>query len=374
MSMERDFPNDDEVFTTMFPIHRACRDGDVGALLSLDHHHTQIRAEDSYYGWTPIHWAAHRGQLECLIRLVQMGCDVNTVSSRFNQTPTHTAAIGGHPHCVLWLLQAGADLDRQDLVGEAPIHKAARAASMECIQVLLIAGAQLHLRNTSGETAADLARTHSSDDCLRLILNLQEHLLQLGGFQSNGERNGDNRGFLCRKRLQCTFENGQMKKARRDVLPHMPHSALEDSMESSCGSHVLHVKGFKFRPLQAADVADVHDSIPPHSPVDNHEPMKCIPACDEIAVRLSWQHGCSPPNQSDSADMCGSLHLTESPKSYVPHWPAWQSPLEADCEDFLNYGHYHGFGDTAEEMSDRDHIGLNSFPNAEAAMDMSQDS
>lgn len=26
--------------------------------------------------------------------------------------------------------------------------------------------------------------------------------------------------------------------------------------------------------------------------------------------------------------------------------------MGADCGDFLHYGHYHGFGDTAEELSD----------------------
>nr|XP_061802802.1 ankyrin repeat domain-containing protein 10-like [Nerophis lumbriciformis] len=358
MSMEQDFSTDDEAFTNMFPIHRACRDGDVGALQSLNHHHAQITAEDSCYGWTPIHWAAHSGQLECLIRLVQIGCNVNTVSSRFNQTPTHTAAIGGHPHCVLWLLQAGADVNQQDWVGEAPIHKAVRAASMECIQILLVAGAKLHLRNTSGQTAADLARTHSSDDCLRLILNLQGHLLQLSELQSNGEKNGNSPGLLCRKRLQSAFENGQMKKARRDMLLQKQHSALEDSMESSCGTAV----------------ADVPDGIHPHSPIDNDEPMKNIPACSEVSVRLSWHQGCSTPNQRDSADMCGSLHLTESYNICFPHQLAFQSPLEADCDDVLNYGHYHGFGDTAEEISYRGHIGLKSSQNAEAAMDMSQDS
>ncbi|XP_019723697.1 ankyrin repeat domain-containing protein 10-like isoform X2 [Hippocampus comes] len=341
MSMERDFSSDDEAFTSMFPIHRACRDGDVGALLSLNQHHTHLTTEDSCYGWTPIHWAAHCGQLECVIRLVQMGCDVNAVSSRFKQTPIHTAALGGHPRCVLWLSQAGADVNRQDLVGEAPIHKAARAASMESIQVLLIAGAKLHLTNTSGQTAADLARSHGSDDCLRLIANLQEHLRQLGELQGNGEKNGSGPvrgpGLLCRKRLQSAFENGQTKKARRDVFQQMQHFEPEDSMESDCG-----------------DCTAVTDSVHPPSPVDHNddEPMKS----DEISTRLSWQQAGSPSTQRHSADMCGSLHLTGSPNGCVSHQPELEKLQGADCGDFLLYGHHHGFGDTAEELSDRGHI------------------
>uniref|UniRef100_A0A3Q2YN90 Ankyrin repeat domain 10a n=1 Tax=Hippocampus comes TaxID=109280 RepID=A0A3Q2YN90_HIPCM len=303
MSMERDFSSDDEAFTSMFPIHRACRDGDVGALLSLNQHHTHLTTEDSCYGWTPIHWAAHCGQLECVIRLVQMGCDVNAVSSRFKQTPIHTAALGGHPRCVLWLSQAGADVNRQDLVGEAPIHKAARAASMESIQVLLIAGAKLHLTNTSGQTAADLARSHGSDDCLRLIANLQEHLRQLGELQGNGEKNGSGPvrgpGLLCRKRLQSAFENGQTKKARRGNSDSFYfHYEPPHICSNFTRGHVFHLNELKFF----------------------------------------------------APDMCGSLHLTGSPNGCVSHQPELEKLQGADCGDFLLYGHHHGFGDTAEEL------------------------
>uniref|UniRef100_A0A672J148 Ankyrin repeat domain 10a n=1 Tax=Salarias fasciatus TaxID=181472 RepID=A0A672J148_SALFA len=133
----------DEGFILRFPVHRACRDGDVRAMVSVLEelsNPAHLTVEDPCFGWSPIHWAAHHGQLDCVVRLVQMGCKVNSVTSRFHQTPTHSAAFGGHTHCVVWLAQAGADVNHQDLVGEAPIHKAARCGSLECIQVLLIAG------------------------------------------------------------------------------------------------------------------------------------------------------------------------------------------------------------------------------------------
>lgn len=63
--LEPDFSSD-EVFISRFPIHRACRDGDVGALVSLLErlsNQAHLTAEDSCYGWTPIHWAAHYGQV-----------------------------------------------------------------------------------------------------------------------------------------------------------------------------------------------------------------------------------------------------------------------------------------------------------------------
>lgn len=56
----------EEVLTARFPLHRACRDGDIGALLSLlkcTSNPADLTVEDSFYGWTPIHWAAHFGKV-----------------------------------------------------------------------------------------------------------------------------------------------------------------------------------------------------------------------------------------------------------------------------------------------------------------------
>lgn len=63
--IEADFSGD-EVFISRFPIHRACRDGDVGALMSMLEqlsNQAHLTAEDSRYGWTPMHWAAYCGQV-----------------------------------------------------------------------------------------------------------------------------------------------------------------------------------------------------------------------------------------------------------------------------------------------------------------------
>lgn len=56
----------EEVLTSRFPLHRACRDGDVGALCSLlqcTSNPADLTVEDTFYGWTPIHWAAHFGKV-----------------------------------------------------------------------------------------------------------------------------------------------------------------------------------------------------------------------------------------------------------------------------------------------------------------------
>lgn len=302
---EADFSSD-EVFIRRFPVHRACRDGDVGALVSLTQqlpNQTHLCAEDSCYGWTPIHWAAHYGQLECMVRLVQMGCEVNTASSRFDQTPAHTAAFGGHPHCVLWLTQAGADVNKQDFLGEAPVHKAARSGSLECIQVLLIAGAKPHLRNASGQTAADLAHAHGFLDCFGFVSASKKQLLQLSGAPCG-------QSLLGRKRLLAAADAGIMKKARRadNVLVQM----------KSCGEEAPSVN----MELNSDGNSPRHTQPPEES---------------------------RPPTNHGSADMCGSLHLSASPSSCVSQRPAWQGLMGGDS---LHYGHYHGFGDTAEELSD----------------------
>ncbi|GAA6230212.1 ankyrin repeat domain-containing protein 10-like [Lates japonicus] len=227
----------EEVLNSRFPLHRACRDGDVGALCSLlqcASNPADLTVEDTFYGWTPIHWAAHFGKLDCVTRLVQVGCGVNAVTSRFAQTPTHIAAFGGHPECLLWLLQAGADINRQDYVGETPIHKAARAGSLECVSALLIQGAKADMRNASGLTAADLAHAQGFQECAEILSNaqnFQQNMAQShnGAFLNGMTQNGGHahptiqgRSFLNgmpnRKRSFEGMEANPVKKARPNGL------------------------------------------------------------------------------------------------------------------------------------------------------------
>ncbi|KAL6115581.1 ankrd10 [Pungitius sinensis] len=316
-----------EDFISRFPVHRACRDGDVGALFSLIQlNQAHLTAEDSSYGWTPLHWAAHYGQLDCVALLVQMGCEVNTATSRFNQTPLHTSAFGGHPHCVVWLTQAGADVNSQDFVGEAPIHKAARSGSLECIQVLLLAAAKPHLRNASGQTAADLAHAQGFLDCFSFISKTKKHLLQLGGVHK-GNSTACGPVLHSRKRMQTAEEEGHMKKAR----------AAENVLEQSHGGDELESMN-----IDPATTLGPRQTLPPGNQEDPQSASS--PTANQLDA--------TAPAKRSSADMCGSLHLTGSPSSCVFHPPAWGGARGADCKDFLHYGHYHGFGDTAEELSD----------------------
>ncbi|XP_069569801.1 ankyrin repeat domain-containing protein 10b isoform X2 [Brachyistius frenatus] len=250
----------EEVLNSRFPLHRACRDGDVGALCALlqcTSNPADLTVEDTFYGWTPIHWGAHFGKLECVMRLVQVGCGVNAVTSRFAQTPTHIAAFGGHPECLLWLLQAGADINRQDYVGETPVHKAARAGSLDCINALLIQGAKADMRNASGLTAADLAHAQGFQECAEILSNaqnFQQNMAQShnGAFLNGMSRNGGHahptiqgRSFLNgvpnRKRSFDGMEGNPGKKARHNAAGDRhceDFSSNDPAAEILLGQHV----------------------------------------------------------------------------------------------------------------------------------------
>lgn len=160
-----------------YPLHSACRDGDVSSLrLLLDDHRPQessttasISTEDCFYGWTPAHWAAYFGKLACLRKIscherpMNLKCDMR--NSQFLQTPSHLAAYAGHPHCLQWLMQSQASINAQDYLGETPLHKAARTGSMECVSLLVSYQADLKIPNLKNQTASQLARSCGFQNC-----------------------------------------------------------------------------------------------------------------------------------------------------------------------------------------------------------------
>ncbi|XP_064914722.1 ankyrin repeat domain-containing protein 10 isoform X2 [Columba livia] len=399
----------EELLTLRFPLHRACRDGDLPALCALlqSSPRSDLAAEDSFYGWTPIHWAAHFGKLECLMQLVRAGASVNASTTRFAQTPAHIAAFGGHPQCLNWLIQVGANINKQDYVGETPIHKAARSGSMDSISALVAHGAQIEfmyckkhsenltnfcnlqhgqngcsfhleiLRNASGLTAADLAHTQGFQECAQFLLNLQN--CHLNRFYSNGTLNGVNQnagpnpfsGGTSRKRSFEDMESAGVKKARTeaysfDGLIPMMNGGVEDDSDN------MHVD------REFAVVSDMNSSssilnaLTNGCAINGHldftaaqqlnsrmdarreecltlTPNGIIPGITSPSRhRIHASNGTEEPEKAmnNSTDMCGSLHLNGSPSSCVSNRPSWVE----DPGDTLHYGHYHGFGDTAESI------------------------
>ncbi|XP_062390495.1 ankyrin repeat domain-containing protein 10b [Sardina pilchardus] len=328
----------EEVLNIRFPLHRACRDGDVGALCSIlqcTTNQADLAVEDSFYGWTPLHWAAHFGKLECVMRLVQVGCGVNLETSRFAQTPTHIAAFGGHPDCLLWLLQAGADINRQDYVGESPIHKAARAGSIDCINALLMRGAKADLRNASGLTAADLAHAQGFQECAQLLANAQNQQLNCmtNGSSTNGSiANGDQaitqlRSFLkgapSRKRSLDSMEPDHIKKARTDTLQ-FPMKAL-----NGCAQEDL-MEAMHMEPCSAAPTTgDLHGSS-----------LQAVP--QPFSTRQANGHG-FPGNCVDlMADIRHGGHLGNMRDAIQT----------GNVGNGLRFGNHQGLGDTAESVED----------------------
>ncbi|XP_030642180.1 ankyrin repeat domain-containing protein 10b [Chanos chanos] len=356
----------EEVLSIRFPLHRACRDGDIGALCSLLQCATNkadLAVEDSFYGWTPLHWAAHFGKLECMMRLVQVGCSVNSVTSRFAQTPTHIAAFGGHPQCLLWLLQSGADINRQDYVGETPVHKAARAGSMECVNALLMHGAKADLRNASGLTAADLAHTQGFQECAQLLSNAQnQQLNQLNSFPINGSlSNGDHHqtqgrsllnGAPNRKRSLDCMEPSHIKKARTDGAE-MPLK-MSSGMNGFGGEDQMEGVHMEFGP--ALSTTGTLSSGHCH-PSQSLNETGITPACESgnSEIRNGCHFGdmgvssCSGNANPDNGHHCEHHHgdgetaeMTEDISSQMEHHTTVRAEQHYDSTFFNTVHLYHG--------------------------------
>ncbi|XP_063809234.1 ankyrin repeat domain-containing protein 10 [Pseudophryne corroboree] len=362
----------EEVLNLRFPLHRACRDGDLRCLRSLlqgppGTTAMQLGKEDTCYGWTPIHWAAHFGKLECLIQLVGAGCSVNAGTTRFAQTPAHIAAFGGHPHCLLWLIQAGAHVNKQDYVGETPVHKAARAGSMDCLKALVSSGAQIDFRNASGLTAADLAHSQGFRECAQFLLNLQNSQLNgfycsssLNGGQQNNSSNHFNGGTNNRKRSFHDLEASTFKKLRTEASSFVtsPTKYVAGGMEDD--DENMHVETL-------SEISDMNGST--HSTLTNGQennehvaplgemetsPSKCLLSSKGFCNVTNGNqesldgHGTATDHNTEAAtsQYCGSLHLNGSPDSCMTPRPTWGEGLA----DALQYGYYHGFGDSAESL------------------------
>ncbi|XP_054669257.1 ankyrin repeat domain-containing protein 10 isoform X1 [Grus americana] len=374
----------EELLTLRFPLHRACRDGDLPALCALlqSSPRSDLAAEDSFYGWTPIHWAAHFGKLECLMQLVRAGASVNASTTRFAQTPAHIAAFGGHPQCLNWLIQVGANINKQDYVGETPIHKAARSGSMDSISALVAHGAQIDLRNASGLTAADLAHTQGFQECAQFLLNLQN--CHLNHFYSNGTLNGVHQnagpnlfsGGTSRKRSFEDSESAGVKKARTeaysfDGLIPMMNGGVEDDADNMHVDREFAVVSGVFLNADMNSSSSILNALTNGCAINGHldftaaqqlsgmdgrreecltlTPNGIIPGITSPSRhRIHTSNGTEEPEKTmnNSTDMCGSLHLNGSPSSCVSNRPSWVE----DPGDTLHYGHYHGFGDTAESI------------------------
>ncbi|XP_078061366.1 ankyrin repeat domain-containing protein 10a isoform X1 [Mustelus asterias] len=297
--------------------------------------------------------------LECVMQLVQAGVGVNIATSRFAQTPAHIAAFGGHPQGLLWLIQAGADYNIQDVVGETPVHKAARSGSLDCLNVLVSHGAKTDLRNANGLTAAELALAQGFHQCSQFLCSVQNH--QLNGFYTNGIASNLYRDNLItdglngytgtnRKRSHEESEHCGIKKPRIDdmgVCNYMDKVLTNQPVTN--GSF----QGCSFSAVQMNKVGDI--SIAGSQFTGGFASVPTLSSCNGSGFQTDGTDQSGQP----LSETCGSLHHNGSPGSCVAAKPMLLSCHPAgglDGDDPLQYGHYHGFGDTAESIPD-----LNSF-------------
>ncbi|KAE8625791.1 hypothetical protein XENTR_v10006389 [Xenopus tropicalis] len=259
----------------------------------------------------------------------------------------------------------------QDYVGETPVHKAARAGSMDCLKALISNGAQIDIRNASGLTAADLAHSQGFRDCAQFLLNVQNS--QLNGFYCSSSLNGVHEstpskhlnGIANRKRSFNDFEASTVKKPRTEVNgfvavnPEFMIGGLEEEDES------MHVE------THSAEISDLNTSALFNTLTNGQEnngdtanlgktetsPDKFLIPNGFSSVAITNgnrehldEHGNLTENKDllVNSSMCGSLHANGSPSSWVSQRPSWANGLG----ESLLYGHYHGFGDTAESLPD----------------------
>lgn len=196
------------------------------------------------------------------------------------------------------------------------------------------------LRNASGQTAADLAHAHGFLDCSHFISDAQTQLQQLSALRANGDAAAAAAACGQRKRLLAAVEPGHVKRAKRadNVLLQM----------FSAGEEVESMNIESAQELSSDDdtkaITNGHHHHHHLHFIDQEAPVppKPLPSANQQAAAAP------PPRRS--ADMCGSLHLSGSPSSCVSQRPAWWGLMGAELGDFQQYGHYHGFGDTAEEL------------------------
>ncbi|XP_063415383.1 ankyrin repeat domain-containing protein 10-like isoform X1 [Mytilus trossulus] len=186
-------PTSEDLLESHYPLHRACRDGDLDAMSLLLSNGPDFYQEDGLYGWTPIHWAANFGKLACLRKLViERSVGLDTITSKFSQTALHFAAQSNQPHCVQWLVQSGANLLIQDYMGETALHKAARTGNMECVSLLISQGTKVSIKNHNGQTPSQLAAACGYQECAAYIerASQTEHAQGVYGLPTSNPSNG----------------------------------------------------------------------------------------------------------------------------------------------------------------------------------------
>lgn len=189
------------------------------------------------------------------------------------------------------------------------------------------------LRNARGLTAADIAQTQGFPECSRFLAGLHDH--------GHGHHHHGRRAAASKRGLDAAGLLAA-KRARSEA----PAPAPEDDADSMLVDR------------EPAGLADAGAPGPAAGPSANGHAHPASPPAPEGPPTGTETERPGPtrqpptPEKPPDADLgpetCGSLHLGGSPSSCVAGRPCWAE--DADAGASLHYGHYHGFGDTAESL------------------------
>jgi len=128
-------------------LHRACREGDVGAIQECME--TDMSELDSPgFGGPPL--VNRRGD--------------------HGRTALHFAAQNNHAEAVTILIDGGADVNVQDKRGWTPLHEAAHVSHEGICELLLASGASKDVRDKQGHTPRVVAQRNNADAAVLALL------------------------------------------------------------------------------------------------------------------------------------------------------------------------------------------------------------
>lgn len=129
-----------------------------------------VKARDSYDGYTPLIWASQYGRISIVSLLLEKGADVNE-RNKYGSGALMEASWFGHTKVVELLLKNGADVDAVGDFGRTPLITACIYGYSEIVELLLNYGADLNVTNNDRETALVSAAQNGHTAMVKLLLS-----------------------------------------------------------------------------------------------------------------------------------------------------------------------------------------------------------
>jgi len=180
-------------------IHRRAGGGDIRRLKAELARGVSASLQD-HAGLTPLHWACREGRLDAVLVLLRAGADLRLqdgaghrpldVASWYGHAevvealvrrarrfmgPLHRAAVAGDVLRIRAELKAGASVNGRDAIGLTPLHWACRMGHLDATKPLIRAGANIRARDREGNQPLDLAARFGRPDIAELLLRRGVH-------------------------------------------------------------------------------------------------------------------------------------------------------------------------------------------------------